>query len=75
MRFERPDNERIANGSLILAGFMLLKEALDQALGDKMGTEERERAAREMKDIPFTSLLKQVLGQDRLVDRVSHSRL
>ena len=50
---------------------MLLKEALDQAMGDRMGTKERERAVKELRDIPFTSLLKQVLGQDRVVDKVS----
>ena len=38
----------------VCAGFMLLKEALDQALGDKMATDERARAAKEMKEIPFT---------------------
>ena len=50
---------------------MLLREALDQALGDKMATDERARAAKEMKDIPFTSLLKQVLGEDGAAARVS----
>ena len=64
--FKRANDFKI----FILPGFMLLKEALDQALKDKMKTEDQEKYKREMKEIPFTSLLKQVLGQDKDVDKV-----
>ena len=59
----------------LFVGFMLLKEALDQALKDKMKTEDQEKYKKEMKDIPFTSLLKQVLGQDKDVDKVYQVKL
>ena len=49
---------------MLTLGFMLLKEALENAMKDKMTAEDKLAAAQEMKSIPFTSLLKHVLGDD-----------
>ena len=41
---------------------MLLKEAFENALKDKMTPEDKLATAKEVKEMPFTSLLKHVLG-------------
>ena len=53
---------------------MLLKEALEHAVIDQMKSEDKKPTEKQMKEVPFTSLLHHVLGEDR-ADQVNKNHV